>query len=31
MNVPDGAYRRMVELQNGANWLTEETEIAAVK
>ena len=31
MNVPDGAYRRMVELQNGANVLTEETEVAAVK
>jgi len=31
MNVPNGAYRRMVELQNGANWLTEESEVAAVK
>jgi len=31
MNVPDGAYRRMVELQNGANVLTEEAEVAAVK
>jgi len=30
MNVPDGAYRRMVELQNGANVLTEEAEVAAV-
>jgi ATP-binding cassette subfamily B protein len=31
MAVPDGAYRRMVELQHGANVLTEEAEIAAVK
>ncbi len=31
MAVPDGAYRRMVELQNGANVLTEEAEVAAVK
>ncbi len=31
MIVPEGAYRRMVELQNGTNWLTEEAEIAAVK
>jgi ABC-type multidrug transport system fused ATPase/permease subunit len=31
MNVPDGAYRRMVELQNGANVLSEEVEAAAVK
>jgi ABC-type multidrug transport system fused ATPase/permease subunit len=31
MTVPDGAYRRMVELQNGANILTEEAEVAAVK
>jgi len=31
MLVPDGAYRRMVELQHGANILTEEAEIAAVK
>jgi ATP-binding cassette subfamily B protein len=30
MNVPDGAYRRMVELQHGANILTEEAETAAV-
>ena len=29
--VPDGAYRRMVELQHGANVLTEEAEVAAVK
>ena len=29
--VPDGGYRRMVELQNGANILTEEAEVAAVK
>jgi hypothetical protein len=28
--VPDGAYRRMVELQHGANVLTEENEAAAV-
>jgi ATP-binding cassette subfamily B protein len=31
MLVPDGAYRRMVELQHGANILTEEAEVAAVK
>jgi ATP-binding cassette subfamily B protein len=31
MSMPGGAYRRMVELQNGANWLSEEAEIAAVK
>ena len=31
MNVADGAYRRMVELQNGANVLTEEAETAALK
>jgi hypothetical protein len=31
MAVPDGAYRRMVELQHGANILTEEAEVAAVK
>jgi len=31
MLVPDGAYRRMVELQQGANILTEEAEVAAVK
>jgi len=31
MAVPDGAYRRMVELQHGANVLTEEAEVAAVK
>jgi ATP-binding cassette subfamily B protein len=30
MNIPDGAYRRMVELQNGANLLTDEAEIAAM-
>ena len=30
MSVPDGAYRRMVELQNGANVLSEEAEIAAI-
>jgi ABC-type multidrug transport system fused ATPase/permease subunit len=30
MAVPDGAYRRMVELQQGANILTEEAEVAAV-
>jgi ATP-binding cassette subfamily B protein len=30
MNLPDGAYRRMVELQHGANILTEEAETAAV-
>lgn len=27
--VADGAYRRMVELQHGANILTEEAEVAA--
>ena len=31
MLVPDGAYRRMVDLQQGANLLTEEAEVAAVK
>ena len=31
MNVSDGAYRRMVDLQHGANILSEETEVAAVK
>lgn len=31
MTVPDGAYRRMVELQHGANVLTEEAEVAAVE
>jgi ABC-type multidrug transport system fused ATPase/permease subunit len=31
MNIPDGAYRRMVELQHGANVLTEEAETAAVE
>ena len=31
MLIPDGAYRRMVELQHGANILTEEAEVAAVK
>jgi len=31
MLVADGAYRRMVELQHGANVLTEEAEVAAVK
>jgi ATP-binding cassette subfamily B protein len=31
MNIPDGAYRRMVELQHGANVLTEEAEAVAVK
>jgi ABC-type multidrug transport system fused ATPase/permease subunit len=31
MLVPDGAYRRMVDLQQGANILTEEAEVAAVK
>ena len=30
MAVPDGAYRRMVELQQGANILTEEAEVAAL-
>ena len=30
MQIPDGAYRRMVELQRGANVLTEEVEIAAM-
>ena len=31
MAVPDGAYRRMVELQHGANVLTEEAEATAMK
>jgi ATP-binding cassette subfamily B protein len=31
MAIPDGAYRRMVDLQHGANLLTEEAEVAAVK
>ena len=31
MLLPDGAYRRMVDLQQGANVLTEEAEVAAVK
>jgi ATP-binding cassette subfamily B protein len=31
MLIPDGAYRRMVDLQQGANILTEEAEVAAVK
>ena len=31
MLIPDGAYRRMVELQHGANVLTEEAEAVAVK
>ena len=31
MNIPDGAYRRMVELQHGANILSEEAETAAVE
>ena len=31
MLVPHGAYRRMVELQHGANVLTEEAEVAAVE
>ncbi|MCE0497488.1 MAG: ATP-binding cassette domain-containing protein [Methylacidiphilales bacterium] len=31
MNVPDGAYRRMVDLQHGANILSDEAEAAAVK
>jgi ATP-binding cassette subfamily B protein len=31
MLVPEGGYRRMVELQQGANLLTEEAEIAAVE
>ena len=31
MLIPDGAYRRMVELQRGADVLTEEAEVAAVK
>ena len=30
MAIPDGAYRRMVELQQGANILSEEAEVAAV-
>jgi ABC-type multidrug transport system fused ATPase/permease subunit len=29
MLVPEGAYRRMVELQHGANILTDEAEVAA--
>ena len=31
MAIPDGAYRRMVELQNGSNMLTEAAEVAAVE
>ncbi|HUB66922.1 MAG TPA: ABC transporter transmembrane domain-containing protein [Candidatus Methylacidiphilales bacterium] len=31
MGVAGGAYRRMVELQNGANILSEEAETAAVE
>jgi ATP-binding cassette subfamily B protein len=31
MLLPDGAYRRMVELQAGANILDEENEVAALK
>ncbi len=31
MLIPDGAYRRMVDLQHGANVLTEEAEVAAVE
>jgi ATP-binding cassette subfamily B protein len=31
MNIPEGAYRRMVELQHGANVLSEEVEVAAVQ
>ncbi len=31
MSVSNGAYRRMVELQNGANWLTEEAEVAVAR
>ncbi|MCE0482727.1 MAG: ABC transporter ATP-binding protein/permease [Methylacidiphilales bacterium] len=31
MALPDGAYRRMVELQAGANVLTEEAEVEALK
>jgi ATP-binding cassette subfamily B protein len=31
MTVPEGAYRRMVELQHGANLLNEEAEVAAMK
>jgi ATP-binding cassette subfamily B protein len=31
MNLPDGAYRRMVELQRGADVLTEEVETAAAE
>jgi ABC-type multidrug transport system fused ATPase/permease subunit len=30
MAIPNGAYRRMVELQHGANILTEQAEVAAV-
>ena len=31
MLIPDGAYRRMVDLQHGANVLSEEAEVAAVE
>ena len=31
MTIPGGAYRRMVELQHGADELSEETEVAAVE
>ena len=31
MLVPDGAYRRMVELQHGANVFTGETEVPALE
>jgi ATP-binding cassette subfamily B protein len=31
MAVPDGGYRRMVDLQHGANLLNEEAEVAAVE
>jgi ATP-binding cassette subfamily B protein len=31
MMTPGGAYRRMVDLQQGANVLTEEVEVSAVK
>jgi ATP-binding cassette subfamily B protein len=31
MTIPEGAYRRMVELQHGANLLSEEAEVAAVR
>jgi hypothetical protein len=30
-NFSPAAFIGMVKLQNGANWLTEEAEIAAVK